>query len=286
MLRTHRTQIIGVVIPDPVQHIFASDNPYYYTTLIQEISAVTQQRDYAMLLWIGNDSEQDERFYERVLRNGLMDGLLSVATRSSEAHLVQKLIASAMPFVLLGRPVGGLADQVNFVSVDNAGASMQAVQHLLDRGCQRIGHITGSMDNPDSQERLEGYRQIMQDQGLYQEAWVLEGEFNRESGYAAMKKLLAEGLDAVYCASDLIAFGAMQAVEEAGLRVPEDIALVGFDDVPLASQIKPALTTIQQPLAQKAQVATTMLLDQIEGQGGDPQQVFLSTQLIVRDSTA
>ena len=285
MLRTQRTRIIGVVISDPVHDLFASDNPYYYATLIQGIASVSQHRDYAMLLWAENPSEQDGRFYTRIVNHGLMDGLICVASRSTEENLVRRLVSNHTPTVLIGRPMGEFADQVSFVTIDNAEASEQAVMHLYEQGRRRIGHLTGDMSDSDSQERLLGYRQATQALGLYDESLIIEGRFNREAGYQNMQRLLKHKVDAVYAASDLIAIGAIQAIHEAGLQVPDDIALVGFDDFPLARQAQPPLTTVRQPLADKAKAATGLLLNLIEGKVSDPQEILLPTQLIIRESS-
>lgn len=284
ILRTQRTRIIGVVIPDRVSRVFDADNAPYYNTLIQGIAARTQQRDYAMLLWLNVDEEGSERYYERILQNRLMDGLLIVASVHGEQPLLDKMLNMALPFVMIGRPMTQ-AESISYVSVDNMGAAQQAVAHLLQRGARRVAYIAGQADNIDSQERLEGYQRCLDTYGLpYDETLVQFGQFSREWGYRATRDLLAHAIDGVFAGNDLIAHGALQAVQEAGLCVPGDVRIVGFDDLPIASQTTPTLTTIRQPLQDKATTATDLLLDHLDIAVPAPQAILLPTELVQRDS--
>jgi LacI family transcriptional regulator len=177
------------------------------------------------------------------------------------------------------------ASQVSYVTIDNTQAAQNVVSHLINQGYKRIGHITGMMENIDGADRLTGYKNALQQARIpYDETLVVEGHFTRMSGYLGMKMLLERGVRAVFAASDLMADGATQAIHEAGLRVPDDIALVGFDDLPYASQMSPQLTTVRQPIQQKGAYAVNILLDMIEGVAESAQHVLLPTQLVIRES--
>jgi LacI family transcriptional regulator len=284
MLASARTQIIAVVLPYPMQAVFQSDEPYYIPRILQGISQTLQQHDYAMLLWLANPSEDTEGFYQRVLRNRLMDGLVIVASVSGEELLLATLRRSNTPFVLIGRPLLP-SDSSSFVSIDNVAAAQEAVQHLINLGRRRIGTITGNAENADGQDRLAAYRATLQANGIpYDPELVVEGQFTREAGYKGMKQLLAHRIDALFAASDIIAKGAMQIITEAGLRVPDDIAIVGFDDLPHAEETSPPLTTVRQPVFQKGSLAASLLIDLIEGKTDAPSQILLPTQLVIRQS--
>jgi LacI family transcriptional regulator len=189
-----------------------------------------------------------------------------------------------MPFVIISQPLKSY-DGISYVGIDNVAAAQEAVNHLARLGRKRIGTITGKLHNREGQDRLRGYEQGIKLAGLpYTDNLVAEGYFSRQSGYAGMIKLLEQGVDALFAASDVMAVGALEAIQEAGRRVPEDIAVVGFDDLPLATQVRPALTTVRQPIAKKASIATSTLIGLIEGRMQAPVQVLLPTQLVIRDS--
>lgn len=284
-LVTKRSQVIGIVIPDTIKNILNTENSYYYSALLQGITAEAHLRDFATLLWVGHESEDRGVYHRRILKSQLMDGVLVVASVAGEDQLLRQLSDNKKPWVLIGRPVHEI-ESVSYVGIDNAAASEEAVRHLLSRGRRRIGTITGTMDNIDSRERLKGYKQALATANLPVDPdLIVEGCFSRNCGYDSMKILLERGVDAVFAASDLIAAGALQAIQDAGRRVPDDVALVGFDDLPIASQLKPALTTVRQSVAEKGEQATAILLNLIEGRIAPPVQTLLPTQLIVRESS-
>ena len=287
MLRRQRSQIIALVIPDPFTNVLSTDNPYYYTTVIQNINEVTQQRDYAMLLWVGGVDESKERFYERILKNRIMDGILVASSVEEEGHFVRELMSLKLPFVIIGRPLLH-TEEINFVTVDNVSAAEKAVKHLLVRGRRRIATITGDWDNVDSRERLEGYQRALTGAGIpYDETLVIRGRFNQQCGYEAMQELLAArpDIDGLFAASDIIAYGAITAIQESGRQVPADIAVVGFDDLPSAAAFDPPLTTIRHPIKDKSREAATLLLNVIESGDDMTRAVLLPTDLVVRKST-
>lgn len=282
MLVTQRTRVIGVVIPHTLQVAF--QDPYYFPTLLQGVAEATQSRDYATLLWWGQSPEDEERFYQRILRqNRLMDGLI-IASASSNDPLISILVDLNTPFVMVERPTR-YESAINYVSIDNIRAAQNAVEHLIRLGRRCIGTITGALDNPDGQDRLTGYRAALQAAGLpFDPSLVAEGRFTHQSGYLAARRLIRQNVDAIFAANDMTAVGALQALQESGVRVPEQIALVGFDDLPNAIQVSPQLTTVRQPLLQKGMTATNLLLDLIEGTVEGPRHILLPTQLVVRQT--
>lgn len=282
MLVTQRTRVIGVVIPHTLLVTF--QDPYYYPTLLQGVSETTNERDYATLLWWGQSYDDEDRFARRILQqNRLMDGLI-VASPTSDDPLIPRLVDLGMPFVMVERPTIS-ADRISYVSVDNVQAAQNAVTHLLGLGRRRIATITGALDNVDGQDRLTGYRNALQNHGIpFDPALVAEGRFTHQSGYIATRKLVKSGIDAIFAANDISAQGALDALSDAGLRVPDDIAVIGFDDLPNAVQSTPQLSTVRQPIQQKGIVATNLLLDLIEDKVQGPRQILLPTQLVIRQS--
>jgi LacI family transcriptional regulator len=280
-LVTQRTQVIGVVIPHVPIVVF--EDAYYFPILLQGVARITHERDYAMLLWLGQAGENSNQFYNRIVRNRLMDGVI-IASAASNDPLIDHFLETGTPFVMVECPQRDW-DRISYVSVDNVAAAYTAVSHLIALGRRRIAHITGNLAISDGRDRVEGYKRALRDAGLpLDESLIVEGNFAHRSGYAGMKTLLKRKVDAVFASSDITARGALQALHEAQVRVPDDIALVGFDDLPTAVQVTPPLTTIHQPIEEKGARATSILLDMIENGLDEPQQVLLPTELIVRES--
>lgn len=282
MLVTQRTQVIGVVIPRNLSVVF--EDPYYFPTLLQGVAEAAQERDYATLLWLGSSNEDEERFYQRIMKNRLMDGLV-IASATTTADIFKRLLDQEIPIVTVERPTGH-EDQISYVTLDNVGAARTAVEHLISIGRKRIATIVGQQDNVDAQDRLIGYQEALNAFDIpYDPDLVATGYFSRRGGYLAMKTLLKQNVDAVFAASDTMAIGALQALQENGVRVPEDLALIGFDDLPLALLSTPHLTTIRQPIQSRGYQATSLLLDILAGTIQGPRQILLPTQLVIRQST-
>lgn len=276
---TGRTQVIGVVFPHEY-HIFFND-PYYFPALLQGVSSMATERDYAMLLWVRQSGEDAGIFYRRILQNGLMDGVIIAS--DTKNTLLSYLADMNVPLATVERP-DQLEKRVSYVSIDNIGATRLAIEHLIGVGRRKIAMISGAADNMDAEERLLGFRLAMKDAGL-EPTLIVNGDFQRRAAYEATKQLLDHDFDAIFAASDVMAQGAYEALYEVGLRVPDDVAVVGFDDLPTAAQLKPPLTTVRQPIYEKGSVATALLLDAIEGKSHEAQHVVLPTTLIIREST-
>lgn len=280
-LVTQRTQTIGVIIPQTFTTVF--EDQYYFPTLLSGIAQVTNARDYAMLLWVENSGADMARFYERILRHRLMDGLIMASFAITNPFL-KPLDAMNIPIVLVEKPPTFLAHH-SFVTINNVSASIEAVQHLINLGRKRIGTIAGDQTNSDGIERLEGYRIAMAQSPMGYDADLVTGDvFARHAGYKGMQTLLERGVDAVFAANDQIALGAIEAIQMAGLHCPQDIAVVGFDDLPAAAISNPRLTTVQQPVQERGAVATTLLLDEIEGIDERGKRIVLPTTLVIRES--
>jgi DNA-binding LacI/PurR family transcriptional regulator len=268
-LATQRTRVIGVLVPHAATSFFSP----YLPTLLQGIGDSTHERDYSTLLWWGQYGEEEERLTRRILdANQLMEGLI-VAFHAVDNVLVERIVKTNIPFVMVERPTQ-FADQISYVTVDNVQGARTAV-----------GHITGHMHNIDGIVRCESYRQTIRDHGLvYEPELIVEGQFDIKSGYQGMKELLKLGVDAVFTGNDNIAAGALHALIEDGIKVPDDIALVGFDDLPPVMDIKPELTTIHQPVREKGAKAAHLLLDMLECRVTEVQHHVLPAPLVIRDS--
>ena len=277
-LSNRRSYIIGLVVPLAVHSLF--DDPFF-PRLIQGISQGCNARDYTFSLFLFHSPEDEREFYRRISLRQLLDGVVVTATRTGDA-LIPRLLQGQVPLVVQGRHED---PRVDYVDADNVTGAMTAVSHLLRLGHRRIATVAGPSDSTAAQDRMQGYLDALQDRGrLVDDALIVRGDFTQSSGHEAMQRLLPHQPDAVFVASDTMAMGALQAIRGAGLTVPDDIALVGFDDLPQATMVDPPLTTVRQPIQRMGMLAVEMLIDGLENGAGAPRRVVLPTELVIRAS--
>ena len=278
-LASHRSWMIGFVMPRMVSNFFTDP---YFPRLTQGIAQACNQHNYTLALFLVDTKEDEKRIFPRISHRGLLDGII-LQTAEKGDMLIERLVSLDFPVVIAGRPF--ISNGISYIDVDNIHAAHEAVSYLIRLGYQRIGTITGRMNRTYAIDRKEGYEQALIEHGRKVDgSLIVVGDFTEESGYAAMKQLLPAKPDAVFAASDAVAIGAIRAVRDAGLRVPEDIALVGFDDLPIASHSDFNLTTIRQPIFQFGIQAVETLIDLIENGIKPSRRIIMETELVVRDS--
>ncbi|MBT2527893.1 LacI family DNA-binding transcriptional regulator [Streptomyces sp. ISL-99] len=228
------------------------------------------------------ESESARRQVLAYLRQSSADGALIFSTHA-EDPLPALLAAENLPCVLFARPASVVP--VSYVDLAHQDGGRLAAERLLERGCRRIVTITGPLDLPAAQDRLAGFRDTMARHG-HPYLPIAEGGFTLDSGAAAMARLLIEhpNTDGVFAANDLMAQGACQTLREHGKRVPDDVAVVGFDDSVTATTCRPPLTTVRQPMEEMAATMARLLQEHIEGTRTEPTSVIFEPQLVVRDS--
>jgi LacI family transcriptional regulator len=276
-LAAGRTNIIGLIIPAGVSAIFTDP---YFPLLIQGVSTACNVRDYSVMLWLA-EAEFERRMMRQILHSGLLDGVV-VSSMLMEDPIVQALHDSKKPFMLIGRHP---RLDVNYLDVDNTSGGHDAAMHLLRLGHKRIATITGPMNMIAGHDRFQGYLRALEERGVtFQPELVAESDFSEPGGYAAMRHLLPHHPTAVFAASDMMAEGALRALRDAGLRVPQDIAVVGYDDMPNASRTSPTLTTIRQPTGRMGVLAVNGLIDIIQNPVSYKRHTVLPTELVIRES--
>ncbi len=273
-----RTHILGLVIPTSVHRLFTDP---YFPLLIQGVTSVCNAQDYTMMLWLA-EPEFEQQMIGQITQDSLIDGVI-IASNVFDDPLVQALRSSHLPSIQIGRPRRQV--DASYVDVENRSAARDAVALLLRNGRRRVATITGPDNMVAGVDRREGYLTALQEHDLQPvPELIVEGDFSEAGGYEAARRLLPHRPDAIFAASDAMANGALRAIKEAGLRVPEDIALVGFDDMPFAALADPPLTTVRQPVARTGMVAAETLIDLIEHPGSSPRRIILPTELIIRQS--
>ena len=277
-LASHRSGVIGLVVPLAVQSLF--DDPYF-AHLIQGISQACNAQDYTLSLILFHSKEEEAKLYPRISRNQLFDGIIVTATQV-EDPLVPQLLANQVPFVLDGRHED---PRVSFVDTDNLAGAFTAVSHLIRLGRERIATITGPLDNLAATDRKQGYLNALRNRGhLIDKALIVTGDYTEVSGYQAMNQLLARKPDAVFVASDTMALGALRALRGAGIKVPDDIALVSFDDLPHAATADPPLTTVRQSIQRRGAMEVGTLIDMLHDGLEPPRRLIMPAELVIRAS--
>jgi DNA-binding LacI/PurR family transcriptional regulator len=279
-LVTRRTDTIALVLNEPNTQVFSDP---FFASIVRGVSATLADTDLNLVLLTARDEREQEKV-GRYARQGHVDGVILMSVHSDDP-LPDILAAAGVPLVLCGRPFDGR--EVAYVDADNRGGAAVATQHLVDSGRRRIATITGPLDMIAGVDRYAGHREALAAAGLDRSPeLVAEGDFTEAGGQRAMAALLAQDpeLDGVFVASDPMAVGALRALRAAGRRVPEDVAVVGFDDAAVAETCDPPLTTVAQPLGDMTPLLTELLLRQIDGVAGPAESRICRTHLVRRAS--
>ena len=275
-LVTRRAGSIALVLPEQSRMM---GDPFF-VQIVSGVTSIVRPSGVHLVLMMAGVDTNDHLLAD--LRQGRLDGVILVYTHHDDP-LPGALVEARLPVVMSGRPERPLL--ISYVDVNQIAGTAMVAEHLVARGCRRIASISGPADSTAGQDRLIGFRDAMAAHGRH-DVVVVEGDFTREGGAAAMERLLARApdLDGLFIASDLMAHGALSVLRRHGRRVPEDIAVVGFDDSSVAVTCDPPLTTIRQPVEEMAAEMARLLLRQIERSDVPTSSVVFEPTLIVRGS--
>jgi len=280
-LVTRRTDSIGLVVSEPETRVFSE--PFFSGALRGVSDALSDTEMHLVLLMAQSDLHRAR--LERYVQNRHVDGVILMSLHG-EDPLPVSLSQLGMPVVMFGRPFVS-ADTITWLDADNVGGAKSAVDHLVAIGRHQIATITGPQDMCAGLDRLTGYRSSLEAHGIpYDESLVAVGDFTEAGGMTLAQELLARrpDLDAIFAASDLMATGALHALRSSGRTVPDDVAVVGFDDSPSAPYTDPPLTTVRQPIEEMARLMTELLLAQISTGDRSQHSIIVGTELVVRSS--
>ncbi|TDC05538.1 beta-glucosidase [Nonomuraea longispora] len=274
-LVTRRTNTVALVLSVPRQ----GGDPLT-AAVVQYVTSMLEGAGKQITLMLADTAESHRRIVSHV-EGRLSDGVVLLPPDRGDT-LAERLSRTGVPIVLLGKPA--VASLVPYVDVDNAGGAAAATEHLVARGRRHIGMVCGPMDLISIQDRLAGHRAALHRAGLRPLLTPADG-YTRASGAAAARRLIEDNpsLDAIFAAGDQLAIGALRAARKAGRRVPDDLAIVGFDDIDAASATTPPLTTVRVPVAEQALALARLLMSRLDG--GHATSVVLPARLVVRDST-
>ena len=277
-LKNNNTRTFGMVIPN-------NSNPYF-AEIIKGVENRCFAAGYNVILCNSNDDPERQASYIRVLAEKRIDGLVLVAS-GSDAAVRATIGELKIPLVLLDREVSGL--NCDLVEVDHVAGGMIATRHLLELGHPRVACISGPPGLSPSSQRRAGWKQALAEAGVERrEGDLARGDFTPRGGYLAMQTLLKRRPPptAVFICNDLMAIGALAAAREAGVCVPDDLSIVGFDDIELAAYSAPPLSTVVQPKLKIGTLAAELLLERVEAHRAIERRVILDPQLKIRSSTA
>jgi DNA-binding LacI/PurR family transcriptional regulator len=279
-LRGERARLVGLVLPELQNPIFPA--------LAEVVGGALAQRGFTPVLCTRTTGGVSEADYVGMLLDQRVSGVVFAGGQYAEADAshehYDRLLDLRLPMVL----VNAAAENLEFprVSTDDAVAVEQAFGHLISLGHERIGLIVGPADHIPSRRKVTAYRAALHRAGHeYEAALVEQSTFSLEAGQAAAAKLLARSVSAIVCASDPLALGAIRAVRRAGLRVPADVSVIGYDDSALMNCTDPPLTTVRQPIEAMGRAAVTMLVGRIDGADVTEQELLFEPELVVRGST-
>lgn len=279
-LVTQRTESIALILPETASRVFSDD--MFFPAIIRGVSMELEAADKQLVLMMAGSTASHDRV-ERYAMAGHVDGVMFASMHGADP-LPGALARLGIPVVCSGRPMTPAELPVPYVDVDHIGGVAVAVRHLLALGRRRIATIAGPQDMVAGIDRLTGYRTALDEAGLAEHVAV--GDFTRDSGIQAMSRLLADDpqLDAVFVASDMMAHGALQALKDAGRRVPEDVSVIGFDDFEISRLSDPPLTTVRQPIVDMGRTMARQMLGLVDERTDVPSVVVLPTELVVRAS--
>lgn len=275
-LKTKRTYTLGMLIPDITNPFFAE--------IARGVEDAANANGFNIILCNTDDKLKKERIYLEILKGKRVDGLI-LGTAHIKDKSILELENNNFPYILVSRNIEGL--DKNCVIVDDVAGGIMATEYLIKLGHRRIAHITGPLKTRSALNRLKGYKLTLKKYEIeYRDELVGEGDFRIKGGYQVMKRFLklAEPPTAIFAANDLLALGAIQAIQKKKYHIPEDFCIIGFDDIRLASFVHPSLTTIRQPMLEMGALAVKMLLKIIEEGEFNQKKIVLKSKLIIRKS--
>ena len=280
-LVTQKTNTIGLVMARPTQQAFA--NPFF-SGIIQGIAAVTQKEHYSLILSSTGDCREEQEETLKLFRNRRVDGVILMSSRRND-ELIDQLIKSGYPFVLIGRSPEH--EGIPIVNNDNIKDTYDTVAFLLKRNYKKIIALSGPEEYIVSQDRAQGYIQALREHGNMDPEIICVADFKFEDAYQGVLDYIKENrkkFDAILAFDDMLALGAIRAIQEQGLRIPEDVGIIGFNDEPMLSYLKPALSTVRLPIHRMGEEAARMLIKMLNDDSYKGEEIILSTELIIRDT--
>lgn len=275
---TKKTNTIGLIIPDIT-------NPFF-PEVARGVEDYANKAGYHVVLCNSDNDPKKEITYIAMLQEKMVDGIIFTSS-SLRNKVTKEFTRMQIPVITVDREIEGLKTKGK-ITVDNISGAYSGVKHMIERGYKRILHLGGPITSKPSLDRLEGYKKALSDFGIpFDPELCYEGNYTSEWGYKGVKNALDKGIafDGIFCGNDMIAIGVIKALNEKGIKVPDDIGVLGFDNIYMATVVTPNLTTVSQPNYQMGYTAAEMLIHIIMNPSSNIKEVELKTELIIREST-
>ena len=278
-LKTKRTKLIGIIVPEILHNFFSR--------AISGIENIVYRKGFVPIVLQSNESSEREVLnIDAMITNRVAGLIVSISQNTFSGRHFQKLIDKKVPLVFFDRVVMGL--KAGYVISDDERGAFKGVQYLINKGYKKIVHISGPEELTICKNRLKGYQKALQKNRIPQDPdLIYHGTLHEKNGYETMQEILTKGSlpDAIFAVNDPVAMGAYKKIKESGLKMPEDIAILGFSNNEISSYLDPALSTIDQFPGKIGKLAAEILFDQIEGKKSQKTIKNLSTELIERETT-
>lgn len=276
-LSTKKTGTIGIILPDITNPFFAS--------IARAIEDSANLLGYNVMFCNADNEIDKELEYIKLLISKLVDGVIFIAGGESKSS-VEMLKSNNIPFVLVDRYMESYKDEYGVYLLNEAGV-IQGIEYLYNKGNRRIAFVKGHEHLQISNERLKGYKRAMNKYGIYDEKLIFKGDFNIEGGIKATEAILKDlgKVDAIFYSNDIMALGGMKVLLRKGFKIPEDIRIMGFDNIDICEIFEPELTTIAQPIYDMGRESCKLLIDVINNLSIEKKQIYFDTELIIRKTT-
>ncbi|CDI50535.1 LacI family DNA-binding transcriptional regulator [Clostridium tetani] len=273
-LSTRKSGTIGIILPDIT-------NPYF-SEMARAIEDVANSLGHNVIFCNTDNEEKKEEKYTRLLLSKAVDGIIFISGGESTKS-IDMLKKNNVKFVMVDRPIKTDKNSYGIYSLNKKGV-IKGMNYLLSKNIKKIAFVKGPKRLENTKERFNGYKEVMESYNLYNEFYVYEGDFTIESGIEVTEKIIREipDVEAIFCSNDMMAFGGIKVLLRNGYKIPEDIAIMGFDNINISKYIEPELTTIAQPIYSMGKEACRMLISIINGDKEVKRQIFFDTDLIIR----
>ncbi len=275
-LVTKESRFITIVIPD-------ISNPFF-AEMVKEAEDIARKNKYIILLGDTEGRKEIEKEYSEAAINRMSDGIILIAPRMEDKLIIK--INDRVPLVLVDRPIAG--KDIAQINSDDFSGAVLAVEHLIGLNHKRIGFLSGTRDIPAGLQREEGYIKTLKKNNIdIQSKLIVEGDWTFKSGRDALDRFISndQASTAIFASNDLMALGLIQRAQEMNIKIPEDLSIIGFDDISMAVLVNPSLTTVRQPRLEMGKVAIELLINKLQKKSDIKNNILLKNKLIIRNST-